>query len=223
MPGRLLRYLNLTEEPGATRWPRHLLLQHLLGPIIPSVRSTEQGVVEALQFDFGGTEKVIGTPWKKVNYLWKSWTPDLGLLHHSVVVWPRSQQTHAVWTILNPWLRTGLATYSIAPSPSLQSWWPISKLTTFLYELQGKKDKNNQPTPYHVPQFQRTRKKNKQQEKFRLKLEQLSNKWTTAQTVPKGLSPHTSDLTCFASPGDWGVGCVEHSFLWYVEPWAQRG
>jgi len=33
-------------------------------------------------------------------------------------------------------------------------------------------------------------------------LEQLSNKWTTAQTVPKGLSPHTSDLTCFASPGD---------------------
>lgn len=62
-------YLSLTEEPGATRWWLHLLLQHLLGPRIPSVRSTEYRVVGAPQLDFGGTGKVTGTSWKKANYL----------------------------------------------------------------------------------------------------------------------------------------------------------
>lgn len=75
MLGGLLRYPNLTEEPGAVRRPPHLLLQHLLGPVIHSVRSTEQGVAGALRFDFGGTEKVIGTLCKKANYLWNHLDP----------------------------------------------------------------------------------------------------------------------------------------------------
>lgn len=141
----------------------------------------------------------------------------------------KEPQTHAGRTILNPWLWTGLVTYCVAPSPSLRSWWPISKLTTLLYELHGKKDKNNQPTPYHVPQFQRTRKKNKQQE-FRLSLEQLSNKWTICQLESRHIKDiHLTLVTssCALHPqlrGDWGgEGGVEHSFLWYVEPWAQKG
>lgn len=154
----------------------------------PSVRSTQQRALGAPRSGFGGMGKVTGTPWKRANYFGTIWLP---------VKLPDSRPGSAPpsscfgrWAagprgLDNPKpVATNRSRYLLYSTIFLVTkWWPSSKLTTFLYELQGKKDKDCQPSASHVLQSQRTRKK-KQQEKFRLKLEQLSNKGTVWHLGP---------------------------------------